>query len=185
MSIPEVPNNKYKGTKTEKNLMTAYTGESEATNKYTLFSEKAKQQGYEQIAEFFKYTADNEKAHAEIWFNELKGLSDTRANLESAANGEHYEWAEMYSEFASVAEDEGFSEIAAKFRKVAEIEKRHEERFRDLISNIDNQEVFTKCDIEVWECRNCGHIVVGESAPLVCPTCGKPQAYYQLEADNY
>ncbi|MDD6807929.1 MAG: rubrerythrin family protein [Oscillospiraceae bacterium] len=185
MPIPEVPNNKYKGTNTERNLMFAYTGESEATNKYTFFAEKAKQEGYEQIAEIFKYTADNEKAHAEMWFNELKGLSDTKANLESASKGEHYEWSEMYENFAREAEDEGFPELAKKFKNVADIEKRHEERFKDLIQNIENREVFSKCDIQVWECRNCGHIVVGESAPLVCPTCGKPQAYYQIEAENY
>ena len=162
--------NKYSGTQTEKNLMTAFAGESEARNKYTYFASKAKKEGFEQIAEIFQKTADNEKEHAKLWFKELNGIGDTAQNLASAAAGENYEWTDMYAGFAKTAEEEGFHELAFRFRLVAAIEKRHEERYRALLKNIEMQEVFAKSEVKVWECRNCGHIVVGEKAPEVCPT---------------
>ena len=177
--------NKYAGTQTEKNLMAAFSGESEARNKYTYFASKAKKEGFEQIAALFLKTADNEKEHAKLWFKELDGIGDTAENLISAANGENYEWTDMYAGFAETAEKEGFPELAAKFRLVAEIEKHHEERYRALLKNVQMQEVFKKSGVKVWECRNCGHIVVGEEAPLVCPTCAHPQAYFEIHAENY
>ena len=177
--------NKYAGTQTEKNLMAAFSGESEARNKYTYFASKAKKEGFEQIAALFLKTADNEKEHAKLWFKELDGIGDTAENLISAANGENYEWTDMYAGFAETAEKEGFPELAAKFRLVAEIEKHHEERYRALLKNVEMQEVFKKSGVKVWECRNCGHIVVGEEAPLVCPTCAHPQAYFEIHAENY
>ena len=177
--------NKYSGTQTEKNLMTAFAGESEARNKYTYFASKAKKEGFEQIAEIFQKTADNEKEHAKLWFKELNGIGDTAQNLESAAAGENYEWTDMYAGFAKTAEEEGFHELAFRFRLVAAIEKRHEERYRALLKNIEMQEVFAKSEVKVWECRNCGHIVVGEKAPEVCPTCLHPQAYFEISIDNF
>lgn len=177
--------NKYFGTQTEKNLMTAFAGESEARNKYTYFASKAKKEGFEQIAEIFQKTADNEKEHAKLWFKELNGIGDTAQNLESAAAGENYEWTDMYAGFAKTAEEEGFHELAFRFRLVAAIEKRHEERYRALLKNIEMQEVFAKSEVKVWECRNCGHIVVGEKAPEVCPTCLHPQAYFEISIDNF
>ena len=165
--------------------MAAFSGESEARNKYTYFASKAKKEGFEQIAALFLKTADNEKEHAKLWFKELDGIGDTAENLISAANGENYEWTDMYAGFAETAEKEGFPELAAKFRLVAEIEKHHEERYRALLKNVEMQEVFKKSGVKVWECRNCGHIVVGEEAPLVCPTCAHPQAYFEIHAENY
>ncbi len=176
---------KYEGTQTEKNLMAAFSGESEARNKYTFFSSVAKKQGYEQIAALFLKTADNEKEHAKLWFKELNGIGDTPANLEAAAAGENYEWTDMYDGFAKTAEEEGFPELAQKFRLVAAIEKHHEERYRALLKNIEMAEVFAKSEVKVWECRNCGHIVVGTEAPEVCPTCNHPQSYFELHAENY
>ncbi|MBE7020215.1 MAG: rubrerythrin family protein [Ruminococcaceae bacterium] len=177
--------NKYSGTKTEQNLRAAFSGESEARNKYTYFASKAKKEGFEQIAALFLKTADNEKEHAKLWFKELEGIGDTAENLISAANGENYEWTDMYAGFAKTAEEEGFTELAAKFRLVAEIEKHHEERYRALLKNVQMQEVFKKSGVKVWECRNCGHIVVGEEAPQICPTCAHPQAYFEIHAENY
>ena len=177
--------NKYAGTQTEKNLRAAFSGESEARNKYTYFASKAKKEGFEQIAALFLKTADNEKEHAKLWFKELDGIGDTAENLISAANGENYEWTDMYAGFAKTAEEEGFTELAAKFRLVAEIEKHHEERYRALLKNVQMQEVFKKSGVKVWECRNCGHIVVGEEAPQICPTCAHPQAYFEIHAENY
>ncbi len=176
---------KYQGTQTEKNLMAAFSGESEARNKYTYFASVAKKEGYEQISALFLKTADNEKEHAKMWFKELEGISNTAENLVSAANGENYEWTDMYAGFAKVAEEEGFPELAAKFRLVAEVEKHHEERYRALLKNVETQEVFKKSSVKVWECRNCGHIVVGVEAPEVCPTCNHPQAYFEIHAENY
>ncbi len=176
---------KYAGTQTEKNLMAAFAGESEARNKYTYFASKAKKEGYEQIAALFLKTADNEKEHAKLWFKELDGLHDTATNLEAAASGENYEWTDMYAGFAETAEKEGFTALAAKFRMVAEIEKQHEERYRALLNNVNMQEVFAKSSVKVWECRNCGHIVVGTAAPQVCPVCAHPQAYFELKEENY
>ena len=176
---------KYAGTQTEKNLMAAFAGESEARNKYTYFASKAKKEGYEQIAALFLKTADNEKEHAKLWFKELDGLHDTATNLEAAASGENYEWTDMYAGFAETAEKEGFPELAAKFRLVAAIEKHHEERYRALLNNVNMQEVFAKSSVKVWECRNCGHIVVGTAAPQVCPVCVHPQAYFELKEENY
>ena len=176
---------KYAGTQTEKNLMAAFAGESEARNKYTYFASKAKKEGYEQIAALFLKTADNEKEHAKLWFKELDGLHDTATNLEAAASGENYEWTDMYAGFAETAEKEGFTALAAKFRMVAEIEKHHEERYRALLNNVNMQEVFAKSSVKVWECRNCGHIVVGTAAPQVCPVCVHPQAYFELKEENY
>lgn len=177
--------NKYAGTKTEKNLLEAFSGESQARNKYTFFASKAKKEGYEQIAELFLQTADNEKEHAKLWFKELMGIGDTAENLSSAADGENYEWTDMYESFAKTAEEEGFTELAIKFRMVGEIEKRHEERYRALLRNVETAEVFSKSEVKIWECRNCGHIVVGMSAPEICPVCAHPQAYFQVEAQNY
>ena len=177
--------NKYAGTQSEKNLMTAFAGESEARNKYTFFASVAKKQGFEQIAALFLKTADNEKEHAKLWFKELNGIGDTADNLKAAAAGENYEWTDMYDSFAKTAEEEGFPELAAKFRMVAEIEKHHEERYRALLHNVEAQEVFKKSEVKVWECRNCGHIVVGTKAPEVCPVCAHPQSYFELHAENY
>ena len=174
-----------KGTKTEKNLMTAFAGESEARNKYTYFASVAKKEGYEQISAIFQKTADNEKEHAKMWFKALGGLGDTAANLLSAAEGENYEWTDMYATFAKEAEEEGFTELAAKFRMVADIEKSHEERYRKLLSNVEMQEVFKKSEIKIWECRNCGHLVMGKEAPEVCPVCAHPQSYFEVRAENY
>ena len=176
---------KYKGTQTEKNLMEAFAGESQARNKYTYFASKAKKEGFEQIAEIFQKTADNEKEHAKLWFKELEGIGDTAQNLLAAAEGENYEWTDMYEGFAKTAEEEGFKALAMKFRLVAAIEKRHEERYRALLKNVEMQEVFAKSDVKVWECRNCGHIVVGEKAPEICPPCAHPQAYFEIHIDNY
>ena len=178
-------NNKYSGTKSEKNLMEAFAGESQARNKYTYFASVAKKQGFEQIAALFLKTAENEKEHAKLWFKELSGIGDTAENLQAAAEGENYEWTDMYDGFAKVAEEEGFSELAEKFRLVAAIEKSHEERYRTLLKNIEAAEVFKKSSVKVWECRNCGHIVVGEKAPEVCPTCNHPQSYFEIHAENY
>ena len=177
--------NKYAGTQTEMNLRAAFSGESEARNKYTFFASVAKKQGFEQIADLFMKTADNEKEHAKLWFKELNGLGDTAENLLNAAEGENYEWTDMYDGFARTAEAEGFPELAARFRLVAEIERHHEERYRALLKNVEMAEVFAKSEVKVWECRNCGHIVVGKEAPQVCPTCNHPQSYFELRADNY
>ena len=176
---------KYAGTQTEKNLMAAFAGESEARNKYTYFASKAKKEGFEQIAALFLKTADNEKEHAKLWFKELEGIGSTAENLGAAAAGENYEWTDMYAGFAETAEREGFPELAAKFRLVGAIEKRHEERYRALLRNVEAQEVFQRSEVKVWECRNCGHIVVGEKAPEICPACAHPQAYFELSAENY
>ncbi len=177
--------NKYAGTQTEKNLATAFSGESEARNKYTFFASTAKKEGYEQIAALFLKTADNEKEHAKMWFKELNGVGDTAENLLSAALGENYEWTDMYAGFAKTAEEEGFPELAAKFRMVAAIEKTHEERYRALLHNVETAQVFEKSEVKVWECRNCGHIVVGTKAPEICPVCAHPKAYFEIHAENY
>ena len=177
--------NKYAGTQTEKNLMAAFAGESEARNKYTYFASKAKKEGYEQIAALFQKTADNEKEHAKLWFKELNGIGDTAENLGSAAAGENYEWTDMYAGFAKTAEEEGFKELAAKFRLVAAIEKHHEERYRALLNNVETAQVFQKSEVKVWECRNCGHIIVGTKAPQLCPTCAHPQGYFEIHEENY
>ncbi len=176
-----------KGSKTEQNLMTAFAGESQARNKYTYFASKAKKDGYEQIAAIFEETANNEKEHAKMWFKELNGgeVKDTVANLKSAADGENYEWTDMYEEFAKVAEEEGFTKIAYLFEEVGKIEKEHEERYRKLIDNIENELVFSKDGEKIWICRNCGHIVIGKDAPKVCPVCAHPQAYFEVKSDNY
>ena len=174
-----------KGSKTESNLLAAFMGESEARNKYTYFASTAKKEGYEQIAAIFQETADNEKEHAKMWFKELGLLGNTPENLLSAAEGENYEWTDMYDRFAKEAEEEGFTALAAKFRMVAEIEKHHEERYRALLHNIETQQVFEKSTVPVWECRNCGHIVVGTKAPEVCPVCNHPQSYFQVRKENY
>ena len=177
--------NKYSGTQTEKNLEAAFAGESQARNKYTYFASKAKKEGFEQIAAIFLNTADNEKEHAKMWFKELEGIGSTAENLAAAANGENYEWTDMYEGFAKTAEEEGFTVLAAKFRLVAAIEKRHEERYRALLKNVETAQVFEKSEVKVWECRNCGHIVVGTQAPEICPTCAHPQAYFEVHAENY
>ena len=177
--------NKYAGTQTEKNLMEAFSGEAQARNKYTYFASKAKKEGFEQISSLFLKTADNEKEHAKMWFKELEGIGNTAENLAAAAEGENYEWTDMYDGFAKTAEAEGFPELAEKFRMVAAIEKAHEERYRALLHNVEAQEVFAKSEVKVWECRNCGHIVVGEKAPEVCPVCAHPQAYFEVHAENY
>ena len=177
--------NKYAGTQTEKNLLEAFAGESQARNKYTYFASKAKKEGYEQISALFLKTADNEKEHAKLWFKELEGIGSTAENLTAAANGENYEWTDMYAGFAETAEKEGFPELAEKFRQVAEIEKKHEERYRALLKNVEAQEVFKKSEVKVWECRNCGHIVVGTEAPEKCPVCDHPQAFFEVHAENY
>ena len=176
---------KYTGTQTEKNLEAAFAGESQARNKYTYFASKAKKEGYEQIAALFLKTADNAKEHAKMWFKELNGIGDTAQNLADAAAGENYEWTDMYDGFAKTAEEEGFPELAEKFRLVAEIERRHEERYRALLKNVETAAVFAKSEVKVWECRNCGHIVVGTEAPEVCPTCNHPRAYFEVHAENY
>ena len=177
--------NKYTGTQTEKNLQAAFAGESQARNKYTYFASKAKKEGFEQIAAIFLQTAENEKEHAKMWFKELEGIGDTAANLKAAAEGENYEWTDMYEDFAKTAEAEGFPALAAKFRAVGNIEKTHEERYRLLLQNVEAQEVFAKSTVKVWECRNCGHIVIGTSAPAACPVCAHPQSYFELRAENY
>ena len=177
--------NKYVGTKTEKNLEAAFAGESQARNKYTYFASVAKKEGYEQIAELFLTTADNEKEHAKLWFKELNGIGSTADNLKHAAEGENYEWTDMYEEFAKTAEEEGFAELAMKFRLVAAIEKRHEERYRALLNNVETAAVFEKSEVKVWECRNCGHIVIGVKAPEVCPTCAHPKSYFEIKSENY
>ena len=177
--------NKYSGTKTEQNLVAAFAGESEARNKYTYFASVAKKEGYEQISALFLDTANNEKEHAKLWFKELGLLGDTAANLGAAAAGENYEWTEMYAEFAKTAEEEGFPELAAKFRSVAAIEKTHEERYRALLNNVETKAVFEKSTVQVWECRNCGHLVVGTKAPEVCPVCAHPKSYFEIHAENY
>ncbi len=174
-----------KGSKTEQNLRAAFSGESEARNKYTYFAGIAKQEGYEQIAAIFEETASNEKEHAEQWFKELQGIGTTPENLKNAAAGENYEWTEMYATFAKEAEEEGFFSIAAKFRKVAEIEKAHEERFKILLNNVQMQQVFKKTGEVLWICRNCGHLVMGTEAPMMCPVCAHPQAYFEIKAENY
>ena len=175
----------YAGTQTEKNLEAAFAGESQARNKYTYFASKAKKEGFEQIAAIFQQTADNEKEHAKLWFKELNGIGDTAENLAAAAEGENYEWTDMYEGFAKTAEEEGFPVLAAKFRLVAAIEKRHEERYRALLKNVETAEVFAKSEVKVWECRNCGHIVVGEKAPEMCPVCAHPKAYFEIHVDNF
>ncbi|MCR5333652.1 MAG: rubrerythrin family protein [Bacteroidaceae bacterium] len=177
--------NKYSGTQTEKNLEAAFAGESQARNKYSYFASRAKKDGYEQIAALFEATANNEKEHAKMWFKELEGIGDTAQNLAAAAAGENYEWTDMYDGFAKTAEQEGFTELAAKFRLVAAIEKRHEERYRALLKNIETRQVFEKSEVKVWECRNCGHIVVGTKAPEICPTCAHPQSFFEVHAENY
>ena len=176
---------KYSGTQTEKNLEAACAGESQARNKYTYFASKAKKEGFEQIAALFLETADNEKEHAKLWFKELNGIGDTAENLAAAAAGENYEWTDMYEGFARTADEEGFPELAAKFRAVAAIEKRHEERYRALLHNVETAEVFKRSEVKVWECRNCGHIVVGTEAPKVCPVCAHPQSYFEIHKENY
>ena len=176
---------KYYGTQTEKNLEAAFAGESQARNKYTYFASVAKKEGYEQIASIFLQTAENEKEHAKLWFKELKGIGSTTANLKAAADGENYEWTDMYEGFARTAEAEGFPELAARFRGVAAIEKRHEERYRALLNNVETKQVFEKSEVKIWECRNCGHIVVGTKAPEICPVCSHPQSYFEISAANY
>ena len=177
--------NKYAGTKTEENLKAAFAGESQARNKYTYFASVAKKEGYEQIAELFTKTADNEKEHAKMWFKELNELSNTQDNLLAAAEGENYEWTDMYEDFAKTADEEGFHDLAVKFRGVAAIEKRHEERYRALLRNVETKQVFEKSEVKIWECRNCGHIVVGTKAPEVCPVCAHPQSYFEVLKENY
>ncbi len=177
--------NKYEGTQTQKNLQAAFAGESQARNKYTYFASKAKKEGFEQIAALFTQTADNEKEHAKLWFKEMEGIGSTAENLAAAADGENFEWTDMYDDFAKTAEEEGFTELAEKFRAVATIEKHHEERYRALLHNVEAQEVFKKSEVKVWECRNCGHILVGTAAPEVCPVCAHPQSYFQVSAQNY
>ena len=176
---------KYAGTQTEKNLEAAFAGESMARNKYTYFASKAKKEGFEQIAALFLKTAENEKEHAKLWFKELDGIGDTAENLLHAAEGENYEWTDMYTEFAKTAEAEGFYALAAKFRMVAAIEKHHEERYRKLLQNVETAKVFEKSEVKIWECRNCGHIIVGTKAPQLCPTCAHPQSYFEIHAENY
>lgn len=177
--------NKYQGTQTEKNLMEAFAGESQARNKYTYFSSVAKKEGYEQMAALFLKTAENEKEHAKMWFKELNGIGSTEENLKAAADGENYEWTDMYENFAKTAEEEGFPELALKFRMVGAIEKHHEERYRALLKNIEMKEVFEKSEVKIWECRNCGHIIVGTKAPEMCPVCSHPKSYFEINAENY
>ena len=174
-----------KGSRTEKNLMEAFAGESQARNKYTYFASVAKKEGYEQISAIFQHTADNEKEHAKMWFKALNGIGSTEENLLHAAEGENYEWTDMYAEFAKVAEEEGFTDLAEKFRMVGEIEKAHEERYRALLNNIEMQKVFEKSEETMWECRNCGHIVIGKKAPDVCPVCAHPRSYFEVRKENY
>ena len=177
--------NKYQGTQTEKNLMEAFAGESQARKKYTYFSSVAKKEGYEQMAALFLKTAENEKEHAKMWFKELNGIGSTEENLKAAADGENYEWTDMYENFAKTAEEEGFPELAFKFRMVGAIEKHHEERYRALLKNIEMKEVFEKSEVKIWECRNCGHIIVGTKAPEMCPVCSHPKSYFEINAENY
>ena len=177
--------NPYAGTKTEKNLWEAFAGESQARNKYTYYASAAKKAGYEQIAALFLKTAENEKEHAKLWFKALGELGDTPSNLLAAAQGENSEWTDMYVRMADEADEEGFHDLAEQFRGVAAIEKAHEERYRKLLANIDNEEVFKKAGVTIWECRNCGHIVVGTEAPEVCPVCNHPQAYFEVREENY
>lgn len=174
-----------KGTKTEANLMTAFAGESQARNKYTYFASVAKKEGYEQIAAIFQKTADNEKEHAKLWFKALDGLGDTAQNLLAAAEGENYEWTDMYARFAREAREEGFEELAVKFEIVGEVEKHHEERYRALLSNVEMQTVFAKSEETMWECRNCGHLVIGKEAPEICPVCAHPKSYFEVRKENY
>ena len=174
-----------KGTKTEKNLQTAFAGESQARNKYTYFASVAKKEGYEQIAAIFLATAENEKEHAKMWFKALGELGKTPENLKAAAEGENYEWTDMYAQFAKEADEEGFAELAAKFRAVGEIEKSHEKRYLALLDNVEMQKVFEKSEEVMWECRNCGHLVIGKKAPLVCPVCAHPQSYFEVRKENY
>ena len=176
-----------KGSKTEQNLMTAFAGESQARNKYTYFASKAKKEGYEQIAAIFQETADNEKEHAKMWFKLLNGgdIGDTAANLKAAADGENYEWTDMYAEFAKTAKEEGFNHIAYLFEEVAKIEKEHEERYLKLLENVKDGKVFEAGEVKIWKCRNCGHLVVGTKAPEVCPVCNHPKAYFEIKAENY
>ena len=183
--VDEAPKSKYAGTQTEKNLQAAFAGESQARNKYTYFASVAKKEGYEQISAIFTKTAENEKEHAKMWFKELKGIGSTAQNLEAAAEGENYEWTDMYDGFAKTAEEEGFKELAEKFRAVAAIEKAHEERYRALLKNVETASVFEKSEVKVWECRNCGHIVVGTKAPEVCPVCDHAQSYFEIRCENY
>lgn len=178
-------NNKYAGTKTEKNLMEAFAGESMARNKYSYFASVAKKEGYEQLAQIFLNTAENEKAHAKLWFQELGGIGDTAANLEAAADGENYEWTDMYERMANEAEEEGFKALAMKFRMVAKIEKAHEERYRKLLQNVEMKQVFERSEVKIWECRECGNLVIGTNAPKVCPVCQHPQSYFEIKAENY
>ncbi len=177
--------NRYQGTRTEKNLEAAFAGESQARNKYTYFASAAKKEGFEQISALFLKTADNEKEHAKLWFKELNGIGSTAENLAAAADGENYEWTDMYEGSAVTADEEGFHDLAAKFRMVAAIEKHHEDRYRALLKNVETASVFEKSEVKVWECRNCGHIVVGTKAPDICPTCAHPQAYFEVNAENY
>ena len=174
-----------KGSKTERNLAEAFAGESQARNKYTYFASVARKEGYQQIAAIFEETANNEKEHAKLWFKALSGLGDTAANLQAAAEGENYEWTDMYDTFAKEAEEEGFTAIAAKFRLVAKIEKSHEERYLALLNNVEMQKVFEKAEETMWECRNCGHLVIGKKAPQICPVCAHPQAYFEVRKENY
>ena len=174
-----------KGSRTEKNLMTAFAGESQARNKYTYFASVAKKEGYEQIAAIFEQTANNEKEHAKMWFKALGELGDTAQNLLAAAEGENYEWTDMYAEFAKVAEEEGFTKLAYQFKEVAKIEKSHEERYRALLNNVEMQQVFEKAEETMWECRNCGHLVMGKKAPEVCPVCAHPKSYFEVRKENY
>ena len=173
------------GTKTAKNLAIAFAGEAQAYTKYQYYASKAKKDGYVQISELFEETARNEKEHAKLWFKELNGIGDTAENLVSGANGENYEWTDMYAGFAKTAEEEGFTELAKKFRLVAEIERHHEERYRALLKNVETAQVFAKSEVKVWECRNCGHIIVGTNAPEICPTCDHPRSYFEIHAENY
>lgn len=176
-----------KGSKTEQNLMKAFAGESQARNKYTYFASKAKKDGYEQIAALFEETANNEKEHAKMWYKELHdgAIPDTVSNLKEAADGENYEWTDMYEEFAKTAEEEGFKALALKFRQVGAIEKHHEERFRKLLKNINDEVVFSRDEEKIWICRNCGHVVVGKKAPGICPVCAHPQSFFEIKAENY
>ena len=177
--------NKYAGTQTEQNLKDAFSGESEARNKYTYFASVAKKEGYEQIAALFQKTADNEKEHAKLWFKELKGISDTAENLKAAAEGENYEWTDMYATFAKEAREEGFDEIAFLFESVGKIEKEHEERYLKLLENVEGGLVFSRDEDKIWKCSNCGHIVIGKEAPEICPVCSHPRAYFEIKAENY
>ena len=177
--------NKYAGTQTEKNLWEAFAGESQARNKYNYFASKAKKEGFEQISALFAKTADNEKEHAKLWFKELQGIGSTAENLAAAADGENYEWTDMYEGFAKTADEEGFHELARKFRLVAAVEKHHEERYRALLKNVETAAVFEKSEVKVWECRNCGHLVVGTNAPDKCPVCDHPQSFFEVHAENY